>query len=59
MEATNPPIRKTIRLPDYDYTSNGAYFVTICRHEKQNTLWNHTIQQYKGAVSKKAGFPVW
>jgi len=30
------PKRKNIRLKDYDYSSNGAYFVTICvkdRHE--------------------------
>ena len=127
MEATNPPIRKIIRLPDYDYTSNGAYFVTICTRDRQNTFWNvgaslgrppeiplsptgvmiekeieglpgiyknvavdkyvimpnhihmiiminnvgncgrpqdaptvsRIIQQFKGAVSKKAGFPVW
>lgn len=27
--------RRSIRLKDYDYTQNGAYFVTICTHEKQ------------------------
>ncbi len=25
--------RRSIRLPDYDYTSPGAYFVTICAHQ--------------------------
>jgi len=25
-------IRKRLRLPDYDYSSEGAYFVTICAH---------------------------
>jgi len=25
--------RRSIRLPDYDYTSPGAYFVTICTHQ--------------------------
>ena len=24
------PVRKKIRLEGYDYSSNGAYFVTIC-----------------------------
>ncbi|HSJ58515.1 MAG TPA: transposase, partial [Anaerolineae bacterium] len=24
--------RRSIRLPGYDYTSSGAYFVTICIH---------------------------
>lgn len=27
--------RRSIRLKDYDYTQNGAYFVTICTHEKR------------------------
>jgi len=27
--------RRSIRLKDYDYTQNGAYFVTICAHERQ------------------------
>ena len=25
--------RRSIRLPGYDYTSPGAYFVTICTHQ--------------------------
>ena len=32
------PMRKQIRLPDYDYSSPGAYFVTICTHEKRRIL---------------------
>jgi putative transposase len=27
--------RHSIRLPDYDYSSAGAYFVTICTREKE------------------------
>lgn len=27
--------RHSIRLPDYDYTQNGAYFVTLCVHQRQ------------------------
>ncbi len=27
--------RRSIRLPGYDYTQSGAYFVTICAHERQ------------------------
>lgn len=30
------PQRKRMRLPDYDYSLNGAYFVTICTHNKAN-----------------------
>jgi len=28
--------RRSIRLPGYDYSQNGAYFITICAHKKQN-----------------------
>jgi putative transposase len=27
--------RRSIRLKDYDYSQNGAYFVTICTYKKQ------------------------
>lgn len=27
--------RRSIRLPDYDYSSAGAYFVTVCTHQRQ------------------------
>lgn len=27
--------RHSIRLKNYDYSSNGAYFVTICTHERE------------------------
>ena len=33
----NPEIhhRRSIRLPDYDYSHPGAYFVTICTYKKE------------------------
>ena len=31
----NLPCRKSIRLKDYDYSSNGYYFVTICVQNKE------------------------
>jgi len=30
--------RKDNRIVNYDYGQNGAYFVTICTHQRQNTL---------------------
>ena len=30
------PKRKNIRLNDYNYSSNGAYFITICTKNKEN-----------------------
>lgn len=34
----NPQIhhRRSIRLAGYDYTQAGAYFITICTHDRQN-----------------------
>ncbi len=33
-----PPIRKSIRLKEYDYTQNGAYFITICTSNREPWL---------------------
>ena len=30
--------RKPNRLPNYDYSQNGAYFVTICTYEREKIL---------------------
>jgi len=30
------PYRQTTRLPGYDYSSNGLYFVTICTYNREN-----------------------
>lgn len=37
------PKRKDIRLKDYDYSSPGAYFVTICTKDKKNYFWNGSV----------------
>ena len=36
----NLPKRKPTRLKNYDYSSDGAYFITICTHKKQKILSN-------------------
>jgi hypothetical protein len=36
MENDKYPIRKRNRLKDYDYSSNGAYFITICTKDRKN-----------------------
>ena len=36
-----PPERKRNRLENYDYSSCGAYFVTICTKERRNYFWNN------------------
>ena len=37
------PTRKTNRLKDYDYSQNGAYYITICTKDKQAILWEQTV----------------
>ena len=39
----NLPKRKQLRLPDYDYSAPGAYFVTICTHEIRCILSTITV----------------
>ena len=39
MKETNElPIRKSTRLKNYDYSSTGAYFVTICTRDRMQLL---------------------
>jgi len=35
---TELPKRKRTRLKDYDYSTPGAYFVTVCTHNKKHLL---------------------
>ena len=37
------PKRKQLRLPDYDYSSPGAYFVTICTRDRRCILSEVTV----------------
>ena len=32
--------RRSVRLKNYDYSQNGAYFITLCTHERKN-LFGH------------------
>ena len=45
---TDRPPRKTIRLPNYDYSSEGAYFVTICTEGKANILCQYSLPALEG-----------
>ena len=35
-----PKIRKKLRLKEFDYSSFGSYFVTICTYQRKQTLWD-------------------
>ena len=37
----NIPKRKPNRLREFDYSSVGAYFITICTQERRNYFWNN------------------
>ena len=41
--------RKQNRLPEYDYSQNGAYFLTICTHKRKPFL---------SKISKEEEFPI-
>jgi REP element-mobilizing transposase RayT len=32
--------RKNIRVKNYDYAQNGAYFITICAKDRKNLFWD-------------------
>ena len=40
MRSKELPKRKQLRLDCYDYTSNGAYFITICTHNRAELFLN-------------------
>ena len=37
------PKRKLLRLPEYDYSAPGAYFVTICSYDRRCILSNIAV----------------
>ena len=36
----NLPERKRNRLKEYDYSSCGVYFITICTRKRDNYFWS-------------------
>ena len=55
----NPAIhhRRSIRLKEYDYSQAGAYFVTICTHDRQcrfgNVLDGEMVLNELGAIARE------
>ena len=53
------PERKPNRLPDYDYSQNGAYFITICTQNRRKILSTivgddaHIVPQPCGIIAEK------
>jgi REP element-mobilizing transposase RayT len=42
--------RRSIRLPEYDYSQPGAYFVTVCTHDRQLSLEDERVQEVVRSV---------
>lgn len=40
MDKNDFPERKKIRLQEYDYSTAGAYFITICVKDRRRILWD-------------------
>ena len=52
------PKRKHIRIEDYDYSTPGAYFITVCVNDRKPILWNvgaATCRPYVSIVRYFAG----
>ena len=66
--------RKQTRLQNYDYSENGAYFITICTKDRKQTLGQivgddintrqneiipKVISSLKRFTNKQSGFEIW
>jgi len=46
------PRRRSPRIPDYDYATQGYYFVTVCTQGKRCIFWDgHELNQF-GKIAK-------
>ena len=43
MDEKEKPKRNDIRLKQYNYSTRGAYFVTICTQDRKNILSNIVV----------------
>ncbi len=50
------PKRKPTRLKGYDYSAPGAYFITICTHNRKNLLSKIVGQGLAPAENKLTGY---
>ena len=46
--------RRSIRLKNYDYSQNGAYYVTICANDRECIFWKHNNNTNVGAAFTSA-----
>ena len=56
-EMNHLPKRKHIRIENYNYSTPGAYFITVCVHNRKPILWNVGAATCRPNLSK-IGFVV-
>ena len=50
----NLPKRKPIRIEDYDYSTPGAYFITVCTANREKIFWSDR----RGELRSPANVPL-
>ena len=50
----NLPKRKPIRIEDYDYSTPGAYFITVCTANREKIFWSNR----RGELRSPANVPL-
>ena len=48
------PKRKAIRIEDYDYSTPGAYFITVCTANREKIFWSNR----RGELCSPANIPL-
>ena len=48
------PKRKQIRIKDYDYSTPGAYFITVCTDNREKIFWSDR----RGELCSPANVPL-
>ena len=48
--------RRSIRLPNYDYSQNGSYFVTVCTQNREY-LFGEIVGATRGSPDPTRGSP--
>ncbi len=51
---THLPKRKQIRIQDYDYSTPGAYFITVCTANREKIFWSDC----RGELRSPANVPL-
>lgn len=54
----NKPVRKRNRLPNYDYSTNGYYFITICSKYRKRIFGSVPNPSENRTVYSKLGFVI-